>query len=156
MKHRDELKEISPLLHQLHQKGLPNQQLPSDGWFDELHQQTLSKMGSTKKRMNIQYAFRIAALLVGAVLTTFYWSQRGFSNKNWEEKLIAIETENLAAYIENDLSLSTMDWEETFLDQDLQTELFKTLSEEEMEPFLSYSLIQMNEIELYNTLNSNL
>ena len=113
-------------------------------------------MDSTKKRMNIQYAFRIAALLVGAVLTTFYWSQRGFSSKNWEEKLVAIETENLAAYIENDLSLSTMDWEEALLDQDLQTELFKTLSEEEMEPFLSYSLIQMNEIELYNTLNSNL
>lgn len=156
MEHRDELKEISPLLHQLHQKGLANLKLPSDEWLDELHQQTLSKMGSTKKRMNIQYAFRIAALLVGAVLTTFYWSQRGLSNENWEEKLIAIETEDLAAYIENDLSISSLEWEETLSDQDIEAKLFESLSEDEMEPFLSYTLIQMNEIILFNTLNSNL
>lgn len=156
MEHRDELKEISPLLHQLHQKGLANLKLPSDEWLDELHQQTLSKMGSTKKRMNIQYAFRIAALLVGAVLTTFYWSQRGLSNENWEEKLIAIETEDLAAYIENDLSISSLEWEETLSDQDIEAKLFESLSEDEMESFLSYTLIQMNEIILFNTLNSNL
>lgn len=156
MEHRDELKEISPLLHQLHQKGLANLKLPSDEWLDELHQQTLSKMGSTKKRMNIQYAFRIAALLVGAALTTFYWSQRGLSNENWEEKLIAIETEDLAAYIENDLSISSLEWEETLSDQDIEAKLFESLSEDEMEPFLSYTLIQMNEIILFNTLNSNL
>lgn len=156
MNHREELKKISPLLHQLHQKGLPHQKIPSDEWFDELHQQTLRELAPQGKRIDWRLTIRIAALLAGAFITALLWNQNDLNKREWEENLIEVQTEELAAYIENDLSISPMDWEETLLDQDLQTELFESLSEEEMEPFLSYALVQMNEIILYNTLNSNL
>ena len=156
MDHQDELKEISPLLQELHQKGLPQKGLPSDTWFDHLHEDTLKKMAPNRKQAYFHYALRIAALLTGVFLTHFFWNQKDSKSTKWEEDLATIETEELATFIESNIQNSVLAWEEEVIGESLYTELFENLTEEEMEPFLSHALIQMNEIVLYNILNSNL
>lgn len=156
MNHQNELKELSPLLHELHQKTLTQQKLPSNTWFDDLHQQTLRKITPNKSKGYFYYTMRIAALLAGAFLTYIIWNQQDSIGIEWEESLTTIPTEDLAIYIENHTTISVFDSDENIIAQELQAELFESLSAEELEPILSYMLIQMNEIELYNTLNSNL
>lgn len=156
MDHQDELKKISPLLYEWHQKRWSQKRLPSDSWFDNLHENTLKKIEPIEERGYLYYGMRIAALLVGVFLIHFFWNQKGSNKSDWEENLAAIQTEELATFIESNVQIPVLAWEEELIGEDLQTELFENLTEEEMEPFLSYALIQMNEIELYNILNSNL